>query len=69
MVLAEFLGDIGQRQVRQLADEVHGDLAGLCRALVLQGAAQGALVDGVEAADLADDEVRRGDAFCPYTYP
>ena len=47
---AEFLGDIGKRQVRQLADGVHSDLAGLGRALVLQGAAQGALVDGVEAA-------------------
>ena len=63
MVLAELLGDIGKRQVRQLADEVHGDLAGLRRALVFQGAAQGALVDGVEAADLADDEVRRGDGL------
>ena len=42
MVLAEFLGDIGQRQVRQLADEVHGDLTASAVPLVLQGAAQGA---------------------------
>ena len=63
MVFAEFLGDIGQRQVRQLADEVHGDLTGLGRALVLQGAAQGALVDGVEAADLAAAK-RRGITVC-----
>ena len=60
MVLGEFLADIGQAQVGELADQVHGDLPGLGDALALLGAPEHRLVHGVELADLGDDQAGGG---------
>ena len=47
MVAGELLADVGQAQVGELADEVHGHLASLGGVFVLLGAAEDGLVDGV----------------------
>ena len=60
MVFAELLGNVRQGQAGHLADQVHGDLPRLRRTLGLLGAAQNAFLDGVEPADLADDEAGIG---------
>jgi len=62
VVAAEFPADIRQAQVCELADEVHRDLPRLGGVLVLERAAQNLLLDGVEAADLGDDEAGRRQA-------
>ena len=63
MVPGEFLADVGKRKVGQLADQVHGNLPGFCGALILLGAPQNNLVDGVELADLADDQAGGGEGI------
>ena len=60
MILAEFLADIGEGQIGQLADQVHGHLPGFGDALALLAAPQDGFVDGVELADLADDQTGGG---------
>ena len=60
MVPGKFLADVGQTQIGQLPDQIHGHLPGLGGVLVFLGAPDDGLVDGVELADLADDETGGG---------
>ena len=60
MVPAEFLADVRQAQVGELADQVHGHLPGFGGTLVFLGAPEDGFVHVVELADLGDDEARGG---------
>ena len=60
MVPGEFLADVGQTQIGQLTDQVHGHLTGFGGVLVFLGAPQNGFVDGIELADLADDQAGGG---------
>ena len=60
VVLAEFLADVRQTQVGQLADQIHGNLPGLCDALGFLGAAKHRFFHGVELAHLTDNEAGGG---------
>ena len=60
MVTGEFLADVGQTQIGQLPDQIHGHLPGFGGAFVFLGASQNHLVHVVELADLADDEAGGG---------
>ena len=56
MIPAEFLADVRQGQVGQIANQVHGHLPGLGGAPVFQGAPEHVLLDGVELGHLGDDQ-------------
>ena len=60
VVPVEFLADVGQAQVGQVPDEIHGDLPGLGDVLFLQGAPEHGFVDGIEFAHLTDDQAGGG---------
>ena len=60
VVPGEFLADVGQAQVGELADQVHGYLSGFGGTLVFLGAPKHCLVHAVELADLTDDQVGSG---------
>ena len=59
VILAEFLTDVGETEVGQFPDQVHGDLSCFCRDLVLQGAAKNIFLNGVESADFRNDQAGR----------
>ena len=60
MVPGEFLADIGQGQIGQLPDQVHGHLPGFGGALILQSAPKDGFIHAVELADLGDDQAGGG---------
>ena len=60
VILVDFLTDIGSTKVRQLADQVDGDLSCLCGNFIFQGTAQNGFIDGIELADLRNDQTGGG---------
>ena len=56
MVAAEFLADVRKRKIRQLPDQIHGDLPRLGGILIFERAADDGFLNVVEPGDLADDE-------------
>ena len=57
VILTEFFCDVGVGEIRQLADEIHGNLTSLCSALIFLRTTQNALFQGVETADLRNDQI------------
>ena len=60
VVFIYFLTDIRGTKVGQIPDQIDRDLPGFRSTLVLQRTAQNGLVDGLDLADLADDQTGRG---------
>jgi len=60
MIPGKLLADVGEAEVGELADEVHGYLPGFGYTLALLGAAKYHLVYIVELADLTDDQAGGG---------
>ena len=60
VISSKFPSDFREGEIGQLADQIHGNLPCLCRAFIFEGAAQDGFVNGIEPANLADDEGRGG---------
>ena len=60
VVLVQLLADVRGGEVGQFPDQVNGHLPGLCGALVFQRTPKDGFVDGVELADLRDDQIGGG---------
>ena len=60
MISGEFLTDIREAEIGQLSNQIDSDLTGFVCTFVFQCATEYRLVNGIELADLADDQAGRG---------